>query len=156
MGMIFNTQKTVQLLGFANGALVANGFIAAANNAALKTDLASVGTTKNLKDHIWTQHLGLGDAGVPKRLRFWLVNVLQSVQQTGHYLDYWIAQWMLNALNNTGRYAGIEFFVVPDANLSVSYQDFLDVNNGSGKYTLIITIHTDVVDKYNGHPASNT
>jgi hypothetical protein len=155
MGMIFNTQQSIQLLGYANGALVANGFTAATNDATLKTNLAGMGTTKNLNDHFWN-HLGLGNAGVPKRLKFWLVNVLPSVQQNGQNLDYWIGHWMLNALNNPGKYAGIEFFVVPDSNLSVTQQDFPDPNNGPNKYTLIITVHTDVVDKYHGHPAANT
>lgn len=155
MGMIFNTHQTNLLLGYANGALVANGFTAATTDAALKNFLSRLGTTTNLNDHVWA-HLGLGNAGVPRRLRFWLVNVLQSIQQNGHPIDYWIGQWMVNALNNPARYAGIEFFVVPDANISVSQLDFLDLNNGGNKYTLIITIHTDVVDKYAGHPLANT
>ncbi len=150
MGMIFNTQQTNTLIGYANGALVAGGFARAANDATLKGYLATIGTTTNLHDHVWN-HLGLGNAGVAARLGFWL-RLLDTIQQNGHPVSYWIGQWILNALNNTGRYAGVEFFAVPDTNISVSQRDFQDLNNGGNKYTLVITICTDVVDKYPHHP----
>jgi hypothetical protein len=156
MGMVFNTQQTMQLIRAANGALVLGGFTSAAADTVLKGNLANVGSTTNLNDHVWN-HLHLANAGVPNRLKFWFVKVLGSAPQGGHMVDYWVAQYILSALSNTAKYSGIEFFVVPDgATISVTQNDFADINNRGGTYTSVITIHTDAVDKYPGHPAPGT
>jgi hypothetical protein len=75
---------------------------------------------------------------------------LRSNQQNLHYLSYWIGQGIYSALTNN-KYIGVEFFPVASPGNTVTLvlpsSDIQDQTVNT-KYTLAITINTNVVDAY--------
>jgi hypothetical protein len=159
MGMIFNTTHTNNLINYANGAFAGANFTTNAADATLKNNLNNLGSsarqTKLFQD-VW-QHLRLGDDGVPRRLRFWF-NLVDNAPQSGSTVAHWIGQFMRNALIDTTKYTGIEFFAVggPGGQITVDPAHDLPDHAHPGQFIMAIKINTDVVDNFPGHPPHGT
>jgi hypothetical protein len=155
MGMVFNTTHTHNLTNAANSAFAGASFTTNAADATLKHNLSHLGPSagQTKLDHDVWQHLHLTDDGVPRRLGFWL-NLVDNAPQSGSTVAHWIGQFMLNALNNTAKYTGIEFFPVagPGGQITVDPAQDLPDHAHPGQFIMAITINTDVVDNFPGHP----
>jgi hypothetical protein len=156
MGMVFNTTHTKNLLHIANSAFDAAHFLGRAADATLMANLQNLGATTTIYPDVWN-YLGLGHDGVPRRLEFWL-NLLDFGYQAGNSVSFWIGQYILSALNSPNRYSAIEFFAVAGSNQQVAVkapQDIVDPHH-AGKFIMAITIDTDLVDNFPGHPHHGT
>ncbi len=155
MGMVFNTTHTQNLINAVNGAFAGASFTANAADATLKHNLSSLGPSAGhtkLNHDVW-QHLHLTDDGVPHRLSFWF-NLVDNAPQSGSTVAHWIGQFMVNALNDTAKYTGIEIFAVAGPGLQITVapaQDHPDPAH-PGQFIMAITINTDAVDNFPGHP----
>lgn len=155
MGMVFNTTHTHNLTQSVNDAFTGTGFTRCSADATLKHNLSNLGTSAGqakLYHDVW-QHLNIADDGVPHRLSFWF-HLVDNAPQSGSTVAHWIGQFMLNALNNTAKYTGIEFFPVagPGGQITVDPAQDLPDHTHPGQFIMAITINTDVVDNFPGHP----
>jgi hypothetical protein len=161
MGMVFNTQNTTNLLSAVNLAFTGANFTyltTPAHQPAGFANLRNLGGPNKIYDNVW-HALTINECGVSARLKFWLGlldsdTFKQTYNGTADYLSGWIGKGIYTALS-TKNYGGIEFFAVPGSlkniSLSLPFGQFSDADNG-GKLTLVITIYTDIVDNFQGHP----
>lgn len=159
MGMVFSTTHTQRLIHTVNGGFSGANFTANAADATLKRNLSNLGPSAGqtkLYRHVW-QYLQLADDNVPHRLSFWL-NLVDNAPQSGSTVAHWIGQFMVNAFNDTAKYTGIEFFPVAGPGLQITVDPAQDhpVPGQPGQCIMAITINTDSVDNFPGHPQHDT
>lgn len=162
MGMLFNTDDTVEILSILNHAFNRAGMARLRTD----TDAPSAATFSTLGGAVDTYTnvcavLGVdfdGGTGLrSKRWRKWLKK-LDSIHQGAAgpggvvpYVSSYIGKAIANAISNVGQtYSQVEFFAVPTPpnagapTISALAQDFKDKN---GEYSLIITVTTSTVDQ---------
>lgn len=137
MGGLFNSQKTMKLLGMLNSAFQEAAFSGAAHNQQLISDLKD--KTKTSRYIADTYGFLVGDQTYDDKWRMWL----DIFDKKGGIKP---RTAMSNALLQPTLYTGIEFFAVPANTFSIAQTSDLPDQENSGKKTLIVTVDTPVYD----------
>lgn len=160
MGMIFNTPATTNLIAAINKAFTGKRFADILRNQPAEFgNLQNLGGPNTFYDNVW-RALNIDECGVSVRLKFWLglldsEEFKQEYNGKKDYLSGWMGKGIYQAISNPNNYAGVEFFAVPgtlkNITLALPITPFSDSEN-KGKLTQIITVYTDIVDNFPGHP----
>jgi hypothetical protein len=148
MGMLFNNDATLLMIQIVHDQFNNNWATLQDNKAFWVPRFQALGQGAGADptfDVLNLPPLNINHPNLPNRWKAWL----RRVDATGAgaaQVSNQIGNMIADAINNTGRnFAGVEFFAVPDSNISASSQD-LPQNNPATIFTKCITIKTVTVD----------